>query len=163
MTLEGNAHNHAGRTFLYSGIPEGNRTNPRDERENGTRLPQTPGSRRRPDRRHGCRGNRRAGSVAPSSGLDKLDRTTAGALARDTNDRPAAAVSAHPDRFAAFATLALPEPESAAQEFERCISKLNFKRLIVMGTNNGVFLDDARFTPIFEAAHSMDVPVYARR
>lgn len=32
-----------------------------------------------------------------------------------------------------------------------------------MGTNNGVFLDDARFTPIFEAAHSMDVPVYARR
>src|SRR5580658_9986889 len=59
-------------------------------------------------------------SVAADTG-DKLDSATANALARDANDRMAAAVRAHPDRFAAFATLALQEPDKAAAEFERCI------------------------------------------
>src|ERR1700692_3561354 len=42
-----------------------------------------------------------------SGGLDRLDPAIATALARDTNDRLVVAVRAHPDRFAAFATLAL--------------------------------------------------------
>jgi predicted TIM-barrel fold metal-dependent hydrolase len=54
--------------------------------------------------------------------VDQLDSATAGALARDANDRMAAAVRTHPDRFAAFATLALQEPEKAAAEFERCVN-----------------------------------------
>ena len=51
--------------------------------------------------------------------MEQLDSATATALARDTNDVIAAAVRAHPDRFAAFATLNLREPDSAAQELER--------------------------------------------
>jgi len=95
-----------------------------------------------------------------SAGLDELDAATADALAQDTNDTLAAAVAAHPDRFSAFATLALQTPEKAAVELERCISKLKFKGLIVMGSLSGVFLDDPRFTPVFEAVHALDVPLY---
>jgi predicted TIM-barrel fold metal-dependent hydrolase len=94
------------------------------------------------------------------NGLDKLEPTTATALAHDANDRLAAAVLAHPDRFAAFATLALLEPEKAALEFERCVRQLGFKGALVNGTTNGLFLDDKRFTPIFETAQALDVPIY---
>jgi predicted TIM-barrel fold metal-dependent hydrolase len=95
-----------------------------------------------------------------NAGLDKLDGPTATALAHDANDKLAEAVRAHPQRFAAFATLALQEPEKAAAEFERCVRKLGFKGTLVHGTMNGKFLDDTRFTPIFETAQALDVPVY---
>src|SRR5579863_8076353 len=92
--------------------------------------------------------------------VDKLEAASAKALVRDANDRMAAAVQAYPDRFAAFATLALHEPESAAQELERCVRRLGCKGVMLNGTANGQFLDHARFTPIFEAAQTLDVPIY---
>jgi predicted TIM-barrel fold metal-dependent hydrolase len=92
--------------------------------------------------------------------VDKLDSTTANALSRDANDRMAAAVRAHPDRFAAFATLALQEPDKASAEFERCVQQLGFKGVMLNGTANGQFLDHPRFTAIFEAAQALDVPIY---
>ena len=95
-----------------------------------------------------------------NAGLDKLDGPRATALARDANDKLAAAVKAHPQRFAGFAALALQEPEKAAAEFERCVRKLGFKGALIHGTTKGVFLDDPQFTPIFEAAQAMDVPIY---
>lgn len=95
-----------------------------------------------------------------SGSLDKLAASHATALAIDTNDRLAAAVRAHPDRFAAFATLALQEQEKAALEFERCVGRLGFKGALVNGTCGGLFLDDLRFSPLFEAAESLDVPIY---
>ena len=39
------------------------------------------------------------------SGVEELDPATATALAHDSNDTVAAAVRAHPDRFAAFCTV----------------------------------------------------------
>jgi uncharacterized protein len=95
-----------------------------------------------------------------SGGPDRLAPSIATALAADTNDRLADAVRAHPDRFAAFATLALQEPEKAAQEFERCVRLLGFKGALVNGTCGGLFLDDLRFSSLFEAAESLDVPIY---
>lgn len=95
-----------------------------------------------------------------SGGMDRLDAATAVALARDTNDKLAAAVQAHPDRFAAFATLALQEPEKAAREFERCVQQLGFRGALVNGTSDGQFLDHPRFMPLFETAQALDVPVY---
>jgi predicted TIM-barrel fold metal-dependent hydrolase len=95
-----------------------------------------------------------------SGSLDRLDPAIATALARDTNDKLAVAVRAHPDRFAAFATLALQEPEKAALEFERCVRQFGFKGALVNGTSNGLFLDHPRFTPFFETAQALDVPVY---
>jgi len=94
------------------------------------------------------------------AGLDRLDGATATALAHDANDRLAAAVREHPKRFAGFAALALQEPEKAAAEFERCVRALGFKGALVHGTTRGMFLDDPRFTPLFEAAQALDVPIY---
>jgi predicted TIM-barrel fold metal-dependent hydrolase len=93
-------------------------------------------------------------------GIDKLDPATATSLARDTNDKLADAVRAHPDRFAAFAALALQEPEKAALEFERCVCQLGFKGALVNGTCNAQFLDHSRFTPLFETAQALNVPIY---
>jgi uncharacterized protein len=92
--------------------------------------------------------------------MDRLDSATATSLARDTNDILAAAVPAHLDRFAAFATLNLQDPETAARELERAISQLKFVGTMVNGTTGGLFLDHPRFMPFWEAAHSLDIPVY---
>jgi predicted TIM-barrel fold metal-dependent hydrolase len=94
------------------------------------------------------------------AGLDKLDGAIATGLAHDANDRLAAAVREHPKRFAGFAALALQEPEKAAAEFERCVRQLGFKGALVHGTTRGVFLDDPQFTPLFETAQALDVPIY---
>src|SRR5690242_7434058 len=95
-----------------------------------------------------------------NAGMDKFDAPSATAMAHDANDRLADAVRAHPERLAGFAALALQEPEKAAAEFERCVRKLGFKGTLVHGTTKGAFLDDPRFTPIFEAAQALDAAVY---
>jgi predicted TIM-barrel fold metal-dependent hydrolase len=93
-------------------------------------------------------------------GFDALDAQTAIPLARDVNDEAAAAVRANPTRLAAFASLALKDPESAAKELERCVQTLHFPGALLDGTTGGLFLDDPRFTPIFEAAVALNVPIY---
>jgi predicted TIM-barrel fold metal-dependent hydrolase len=93
-------------------------------------------------------------------GVDKLEPATATALVRDANDQLAAAVRTHPDRFAAFAALAVQDPKAAAAELERCVCKLGFKGALVHGTVNGVFLDQPQFAPLFETAQALDVPIY---
>jgi len=93
-------------------------------------------------------------------GIDKLEPATATALVRNANDQLAAAVGKHPDRLAGFAALALQDPQAAAAEFERCVCKLGFKGALVHGTVRGVFLDQPQFTPLFETAQALDVPIY---
>ena len=95
-----------------------------------------------------------------SSPIDKQAPSEGHALARDTNDILAAAVKAHPDRFAAFCTLALQDPQSAVAELERRMRQPEFKGVMVNGTVNGQFLDAPKFTPFFEAAQALDVPIY---
>ena len=94
-----------------------------------------------------------------ASPIDRWNRPRRKRSARTHNDILAAAVKAHPDRFAAFCTMALQHPESAAAELERC-AKLGFKGVMVNGTVNGKFLDDPSFTPFFEAAQALDLPIY---
>jgi predicted TIM-barrel fold metal-dependent hydrolase len=93
-------------------------------------------------------------------GFDALNAATATALARDVNDELAAAVGAYPNRLGGFATLGLKDPEGAAAELERCVTKLGFRGAYLDGTVGGLFLDDARFLPVFEAAAQLGVPVY---
>jgi predicted TIM-barrel fold metal-dependent hydrolase len=81
-------------------------------------------------------------------------------LARQANDQLAAAVAAHPDRFAGFAILPLTEPEAAAHELERTVTSLGFKGAMINGTTNGHFLDDPSFLPILQRAVALDVPIY---
>jgi len=93
-------------------------------------------------------------------GLQKLDAATAVPLARRANDRLYEAVRAHPDRFAAFAAIPTPDPNAAADELERAVTRYGFKGALVNGLTNGLFLDDKRFWPIFERAQALNVPLY---
>jgi predicted TIM-barrel fold metal-dependent hydrolase len=92
--------------------------------------------------------------------LDALDPATATAIAYDANDFAAERIKAHPTRFSAFAALGMKEPEKAANELRRCVRELGFPGGIVNGTTDGAFLDDARFTPVLEAAQELNVPIY---
>ena len=93
-------------------------------------------------------------------GMDALDAATATSLSRDTNDELAAAVQANPSRLAGFAGIGLKDPAAAATELERAIRVLGFRGVLLNGTTDGLFLDHPRFTPVFEAAVALDVPVY---
>jgi len=93
-------------------------------------------------------------------GLDHLEAKEATPLVADVNDELAEAIRAHPTRLGGFAALALKDPEAAAQEFERCVTRLGFKGALVDGTVDGLFLDDPRFTPFWETAVKLKVPVY---
>ncbi len=81
-------------------------------------------------------------------------------LAREANDQLAAAVAAHPTRFAGFATLPMTDPEAAADELERAVRSLGFKGAMINGTTHGRFLDDPSFLPILERAVALNVPIY---
>jgi uncharacterized protein len=95
-----------------------------------------------------------------SPGTQVLPPSEAVPLARDANDQLAAAITAHPDRFAGFATLPTPDPDAAAAEFERVVQKLGLKGAMINGRTNDRFLDDPSFRPILEVATALDVPIY---
>jgi hypothetical protein len=93
-------------------------------------------------------------------GTEQLEAAQAIRLAREANDYLADAVAAHPDRFAAFATLPTAAPGAAADELERATGKLGFKGALINGHVQGKFLDAPEFWPIFERAERLGVPIY---
>ncbi len=99
-------------------------------------------------------------SHSPSP-LQQVEGTLAVELARGTNDRLHDAVDRNPDRFAAFAALPTPDPQAAAAELDRTVSRLGFKGAMIHGRSRGeTWHDDKRFWPIFERAQALDVPIY---
>jgi 2,3-dihydroxybenzoate decarboxylase len=81
-------------------------------------------------------------------------------LAFETNDRLRQTIDRHPDRFAGFATLPMQNPPKAANELERCVTKLGFKGAMIWGRTQDSYHDDRRFWPVFERAAALDVPIY---
>jgi uncharacterized protein len=89
-----------------------------------------------------------------------LPADTAVPLARKANEELHALVTAHPDRFAAFANLPVTVPDAAATELERAVGELGFVGTMINGTIAGRFLDDPFFQPVLETAARLNVPVY---
>ena len=89
-----------------------------------------------------------------------LTAETAVPLAARINGELHGMVTAHPDRFAAFALLPVTVPDAAADELERAVSELGFAGAMISGTIGGRFLDDPVFAPVLETAARLDVPVY---
>lgn len=81
-------------------------------------------------------------------------------LARETNDQLAAAVGAHPDRYAGFAILPWGHPEAAVDEIKRSVRSLGFNAVMGNGTTSERFLDDPSFFPVWQQAAELNVPVY---
>lgn len=98
--------------------------------------------------------------ISHQPGTQMLDAETAISFARKANDRLAAAIRAHPRRFAGFAELPTVDPKAAAAELERAVMQHSFKGALISGLTAGAFLDEKRFWCIFERAQDLDVPIY---
>ena len=95
-----------------------------------------------------------------STPLQQLDPGLAVDLAFETNERLYGTIQRHPNRFAGFAALPTPNPAKAADELERCVTRLGFKGAMLWGRTHDTYHDDKRFWPIFERAEALDVPLY---
>lgn len=95
-----------------------------------------------------------------SPGTNVLDQAAAREIATITNDRLADACRRHPDRFSALAALPLQDPESAVRELDRAVNDLGLRGIIANSHIAGSYLDEPKYRPIFEAAESLNVPVY---
>ena len=73
---------------------------------------------------------------------EMLPAETAVPRAEKANGELEKMVTAHPDRFAAFATLPVTAPDAAAAELERTVGELGFVGTMISGTIGGRFLDD---------------------
>lgn len=93
-------------------------------------------------------------------GTEQLEPAHAVRTAKEANDHVAQAITAHPNRLAAFATLPTGAPQTAADELERTVIDLGFKGALINGHVRGRFLDDRAFWPIFERAQALNVPIY---
>lgn len=95
-----------------------------------------------------------------------LDTEQAIAIARKGNDKMANAVASHPDRFGAFATLPLQDPDAACLELTRCIRELGFKGCMINGftqrdtPDSAIYLDDSRYRDFWATLAELDVPLY---
>ncbi|MCD7749758.1 MAG: amidohydrolase family protein [Oscillospiraceae bacterium] len=89
-----------------------------------------------------------------------IDEDVAVQAAQEYNDAANAIVQAHPDRFRAFATLPLQDPDRAVKELERCVNQLGFVGVMIQGHSNLEYLDDIRFDGVWSALEEMDVPLY---
>src|SRR5256885_263512 len=96
--------------------------------------------------------------AAPAT--QRMAAETAIPVARQANDKLFEVIKNSKGRFEAFAALPTADPEAAAGELERAVTRLGFKGAMIHGLSNGQWLDERRFWPIFERAQALDVPVY---
>ncbi len=98
---------------------------------------------------------------AVTPGAQNLPGGEGVAFARKLNDRVAEEVVAvYPDRFRAFATLPLSEPQAAADELERSVREHGFVGCMSYGPIEGRFLDHADFASLLARAEALGVPIY---
>jgi aminocarboxymuconate-semialdehyde decarboxylase len=103
-------------------------------------------------------------TVLAQAGIDKqvMTMTTPGThveaperaaeLARIVNDSFAKVVAERSERFAAFGTLPLNDPQAAVKELERGAAGLGLKGFQLFSNVNGIALSDERHWPLYEKA-----------
>jgi len=95
-----------------------------------------------------------------------LDSAEALDVAQKANDRMAAAVAAHPDRYAALAALPMHDAQLAADELTRCVRELGLKGAMVNGfqqiddDDNVHYYDEPQYRDFWATVAELDVPFY---
>ena len=90
----------------------------------------------------------------------KADREVATQLVKLQNEKLAEACAANPDRFVAFATVALQHPDLAAQQLEEGVKKYGLRGAGIGGSVNGEELSDTKFHPFWAKAEQLGVVVF---
>ena len=93
-------------------------------------------------------------------GVQNLEAADARDAASRVNDLIASTVAGRPDRFQGFATLPTPDPVAAARELERAVGQLDLQGAMIFGRTRDRNADSPEFTPIYEAAAALRVPLY---
>jgi predicted TIM-barrel fold metal-dependent hydrolase len=102
----------------------------------------------------------------------RKDRDTAAAIVKVQNEKLAELCASRPDRFAAFASLALQYPELAAEQLEHAVKRLNLRGAAVGASVLGEDFSEPRFHPVWAKAeelgavlfiHPQSTPDLARR
>jgi aminocarboxymuconate-semialdehyde decarboxylase len=89
-----------------------------------------------------------------------LDARLAVEAAIAFNDGLAKAISSDRHRFGGWAFLPMQDPEAAARELRRSVRDHHFVGGHIASNVRGVYLDDPRFAPIFQAAADLGVPLF---
>ena len=88
------------------------------------------------------------------------DRALARDLVQLQNEKIAAAVAAHPDRFVGMATLALQHPDLAAEQLDQAVRKLGLRGAAIGGSVEGQELSDRKFDPFWAKAEQLGVMLF---
>jgi aminocarboxymuconate-semialdehyde decarboxylase len=88
------------------------------------------------------------------------DRDLAQKIIRLQNEKLAELCAAHPDRFVAFATVALQHPDLAAEQLEEGIMKLSLRGAAIGGNVNGEEISSPKFHPFWAKAEELGALVF---
>ena len=89
-----------------------------------------------------------------------LDATLAVEAAIAFNDGLAQAIAPDRTRFGGWALLPMQDPGAAARELCRCVRDHRFIGGHIASNVRGLYLNDGRFAPIFQAAVDLNVPLF---
>ncbi len=89
----------------------------------------------------------------------KADRDLARQVIRIQNEKLAEACGANPERFVAFATVALQHPDLAAAQLEEGVRKYGLRGAGIGGNVAGDEISDPKFHPFWAKAEQLGVPV----
>lgn len=81
-------------------------------------------------------------------------------LAQIVNDSFAMIITQHKNRFTAFATLPMNDPDASVAELERVFNTLGFTGVMVFSNINGIALSDQMFWPLYEKANELNAVFY---
>jgi aminocarboxymuconate-semialdehyde decarboxylase len=76
------------------------------------------------------------------------------------NEKLAEVCAVQPDRFVAFATVALQYPDLAAQQLEEGVKKLGLRGASIGGSVNGEELSDPKFHPFWAKAEELGALIF---
>ena len=75
------------------------------------------------------------------------------------NDSIATVVRRHPDRFFGLGTFCFNTPAAMLKEFDRDVTKLGFKGILLYSNLSGRFPDEEPFHPLFAEAERRGIPI----
>src|SRR5205814_1494774 len=90
----------------------------------------------------------------------RAERDAAAELIRVQNEKLAEFCAATPDRFVAFATVALQHPQLAVEQLEYAIKTLGLRGLSVGGSVAGQELADPKFHPVWAKAEELGILIF---
>ena len=90
----------------------------------------------------------------------KADRDVATKLITIQNEKLAEACAATPDRFVAFASVALQFPDLAAEQLELGVKKYGLRGAAIGGSVNGEELSDPKYHPFWVKAEQLGVLIF---